>query len=86
MNISFPCPHCAQPVTINPAEFLGQAGGQATSDRKANAARRNAKLGGWPKGRKRGPKIQILQPATSNPKLPDPDEGEGDSFVHDDLE
>ncbi len=33
---------------------LGRLGGRATSRAKARAARRNAKLGGWPKGRKRG--------------------------------
>jgi len=36
------------------AVALGKLGGSVTSRRKAIAARRNAKLGGWPKGRKRG--------------------------------
>lgn len=36
------------------AVALGRLGGSATSKRKANAARENAKLGGWPKGKKRG--------------------------------
>jgi len=41
----------------NPAAVaLGKLGGSATSKRKAFAARENAKLGGWPKGRKRGPR------------------------------
>ena len=39
----------------NPAAVaLGKLGGSAKSKRKAVAARANAKLGGWPKGRKRG--------------------------------
>lgn len=31
----------------------GRKGGSATSERKSKAARRNAKKGGWPKGRPR---------------------------------
>lgn len=38
------------------AVALGKLGGSATSRRKTAAARRNAKLGGWVKGRKRGPR------------------------------
>lgn len=38
----------------NPAAvLLGRLGGRVTSEAKARAARKNAKLGGWPKGRKR---------------------------------
>jgi len=38
----------------NPAAVaLGRLGGQATSEAKTRAVRENAKLGGWPKGRKR---------------------------------
>jgi len=38
----------------NPAAVaLGRLGGQATSEAKTLAVRENAKLGGWPKGRKR---------------------------------
>ncbi len=38
----------------NPAAVaLGRLGGQATSEAKTQAVRENAKLGGWPKGRKR---------------------------------
>lgn len=41
----------------NPAAVaLGRLGGQSTSEAKANAARENAKLGGWPKGKPRKPK------------------------------
>lgn len=40
------------------AVALGKLGGSATSKRKAAAARENAKLGGWPKGKKRGPRKQ----------------------------
>lgn len=41
------CPHCGKP--INPAAMLGSI----SSPAKAEAARENAKLGGWPKGKKR---------------------------------
>jgi len=41
----------------NPAAVaLGRLGGQATSEAKTRAVRANAKLGGWPKGRRRKPK------------------------------
>jgi hypothetical protein len=36
------------------AKVFGRLGGLATSEAKAKAARRNAKKGGWPKGKKRG--------------------------------
>jgi hypothetical protein len=42
------CPHCGKELNI------GSLLGSATSRAKARAARRNAKLGGWPKGKKRG--------------------------------
>ena len=42
------CPHCGK--TINIGALLGSVSTPA----KAAAARRNAKLGGWPKGKKRG--------------------------------
>lgn len=42
------CPHCGNELNI------GSLLGSTTSKRKAAAARRNAKLGGWPKGKKRG--------------------------------
>jgi hypothetical protein len=38
------------------AVMLGRLGGKATSAAKARAARENAKLGGWPKGKPRKPK------------------------------
>jgi len=38
----------------NPAAvMLGRLGGKSTSEAKKRAARQNAKLGGWPKGRPR---------------------------------
>lgn len=42
------CPHCGKP--INAAAMLGSISTPA----KAKAARENANLGGWPKGKKRG--------------------------------
>jgi hypothetical protein len=35
------------------AQALGMLGGKARSKAKTRAARRNAKLGGWTKGKKR---------------------------------
>jgi hypothetical protein len=35
------------------ARFLGSLGGKVRSEAKTKAARKNAKKGGWPKGRKR---------------------------------
>jgi len=42
------CPHCGNEINI------GSLLGRQTSKAKARAARKNAKLGGWPKGKKRG--------------------------------
>jgi hypothetical protein len=49
------CPHCGKP--INPAAMLGSISTPA----KAEAARENAKLGGWPKGKKRGKRKRIAR-------------------------
>jgi hypothetical protein len=43
------CPKCG--ANIGPA--IAAHAGKATSAAKAEAARRNAKLGGWPKGKPR---------------------------------
>lgn len=48
------CERCGHSNEVNPAALLGSSGGSATSKAKTNAARRNAKKGGWPKGKKRG--------------------------------
>lgn len=37
----------------NAAAALGRLGGQSKSKAKVAAAKRNGKLGGWPKGKKR---------------------------------
>lgn len=42
------CPHCGKEINI------GSLMGSVTSKRKARASRANGKLGGWPKGKKRG--------------------------------
>lgn len=42
------CPHCGKEINI------GSLMGSVTSKRKAKASRANGKLGGWPKGKKRG--------------------------------
>ena len=49
------CPHCGK--EINPAAMLGSI----SSPAKAEAARANAKLGGWPKGKKRGKRKRIAR-------------------------
>lgn len=53
------CPNCSHEWTPSSADLaaeMGRKGGSATSRKKARAAKRNAKLGGWPKGKKRGPR------------------------------
>jgi hypothetical protein len=40
------------------AVALGRLGGSARTAAKTKAARANAKKGGWPKGKKRGPRIR----------------------------
>ena len=49
------CPKCG--TEINPAAMLGSISTPA----KAQAARENAKLGGWPKGKKRGKRKRIAR-------------------------
>ncbi len=41
------CPHCQREINI------GALLGSVSTPAKAKAARENAKLGGWPKGKKR---------------------------------
>lgn len=51
------CPNCSHDWTPERDEVLSEyarLGGSATSRAKTKAARANAKLGGWPKGKKRG--------------------------------
>lgn len=62
------CPHCGG--AINPAALLGSM----TSPAKAEAARANAKLGGWPKGKKRGKKRRVAR--RPNAALCDPAHGD----------
>lgn len=47
------CPNCSHEWTPDASEIAAEFG-RRTSTAKARAARRNAKLGGWPKGKKRG--------------------------------
>lgn len=57
--MKFKCEACGHDNEIDAttaAAAFGSLGGSATSRRKARAARANAKLGGWPKGKKRGPR------------------------------
>jgi hypothetical protein len=51
------CPNCSHEWIPDRDEVLSEyarLGGSATSRAKTKAARANAKLGGWPKGKKRG--------------------------------
>lgn len=51
------CPNCSHewiPSSGELAAEMGRKGGSATSRKKSRAAKRNARLGGWPKGKKRG--------------------------------
>lgn len=41
------------------AQALGRIGGKVKSEAKARAARKNGKLGGWPKGRAREKKREL---------------------------
>ena len=54
------CPHCGK--EINPAAMLGSISTPA----KAEAARENAKLGGWPKGKKRGKRKRVARRRNSD--------------------
>jgi hypothetical protein len=47
------CPQCGNEWTPDASEIAAEFG-RRTSRAKARASRRNAKLGGWPKGKKRG--------------------------------
>ncbi len=48
---------------MNPAaQQLGRLGGLAKSAAKTAAVRENAKLGGWPKGKRRKPKRSVRRP------------------------
>ena len=47
------CPQCGNEWTPDASEIAAEFG-RRTSKAKARAAKRNAKLGGWPKGKKRG--------------------------------
>jgi hypothetical protein len=46
--MTYQCPHCGSEINV------GALLGSAKSKAKTRAARANAKLGGWPKGKKRG--------------------------------
>jgi hypothetical protein len=46
------CPHCQKEINV------GALIGSVKSEAKTRAARENAKKGGWPKGKKRGPRAK----------------------------
>ena len=47
------CPHCGKEINV------GALMGSVSTPAKARAARQNAKLGGWPKGKPRNPKRKL---------------------------
>lgn len=49
------CPKCQNEWKPSSSELAAEFG-RRTSKAKTKAARANAKLGGWPKGKKRGPR------------------------------
>ena len=53
--------------TRKAAALFGAMGGRARSDRKTKAARRNARKGGWPKGKKRGKRKSPAIAASDKP-------------------
>ena len=59
------CPHCGH--EINPAAMLGSISTPA----KAQAARENAKLGGWPKGKKRGKRKRVARRRNKQAERPE---------------
>jgi hypothetical protein len=50
------CPHCGNEINV------GALIGSVKSKAKTRAARENAKLGGWPKGKKRGKRKRPQDP------------------------
>ena len=56
------CPYCQREINI------GALLGSVSTPRKAAACRRNAKLGGWPKGKKRGHEKRQRQNAGAVPR------------------
>lgn len=52
------CPHCKHELT---AQEVAAMLGSISTPAKAKAARENAKLGGWPKGKKRGKRKRVAR-------------------------
>ncbi len=60
------CPYCKHELT---REEVAALLGSISTPAKARAARENAKLGGWPKGRKRN---KARKARTQNDRISDP--------------
>ena len=58
------CPHCGKPINV------GALLGSVSTPKKAKAARENAKLGGWPKGKKRGKRKRVARRRNAAGELP----------------
>jgi hypothetical protein len=54
------CPHCNLEINV------GALIGSVSTPKKAKAARENAKLGGWPKGKKRKKKLVRMPGLSGN--------------------
>ena len=52
------CPHCGNEINV------GALLGSVSTPAKARAARENAKLGGWPKGKKRKTPARVYNKLT----------------------
>jgi hypothetical protein len=67
------CPNCGtefpHDCALEYTSRIGKLGGAAKSARKTAACRLNAKLGGWPRGRKRGPHARV--PSEPPPATPE---------------
>ena len=51
-----PCPKDSDTAMSLAASVMGRKGGLSKSPKKLAAIRKNSKLGGWPKGKPRGPR------------------------------
>jgi len=56
------CPHCGREINV------GSLLGSVSTPAKTRAARQNARLGGWPKGRKRGKRTRVARGALARAK------------------
>jgi hypothetical protein len=63
------CPNCQHEWTPTSSELASELG-RRTSAAKTEAARANAKLGGWPKGKKRKKSRKPRMPNVQSDRIP----------------